>query len=107
MQDKLNSTSSTQLNIFSADIQRVALRVSTRRALTTVKDMAHNHLVLQRVFYYAPHLTSSLKKIRKKSEKPAQKLLGGIQSIIPYFPTRSLHRRRKVAGFGIKCPTTL
>ena len=99
-----NNSSSTELDILSNDTQRLALRIAARRASSIVKALVYNQYVLPRIRNHAPHLTSSLERLRGKIDQPEQRLL---RKTMPSFPAKLLHIPRKVAGLGLKCPTDI
>ena len=84
----LNNTSTTQLDILIRDTQRVAIRIQLRRASAT-----------------EPQLTSSLNDMKKKLDKPIQKLLRKLSNNMTSFPTKLLYTSKKMAGLGFKRPT--
>ena len=82
------------------------LRIATRMATLTTKAMVYSNMfVLQRIGYYPPHLTSSLKDMRGKLDEPVQKLLRNLSSNMPSFPTKILNIPKNTSGIGFKCPT--
>ena len=95
IQNILNKTSTTQLDILGEDTQRLALRIATRRAAPTTKMKVYNMHELPRIGYFAPHLTSSLKYIRKQLDKPVQNLLRNLLSSMPTSVPTKLHYNPK------------
>ena len=104
IQNILYNTSTTQLDILSTDTQRQALWIATRGATPTTKAMVYNMFVLTRIGY-APRLTSSLKDVREKLDKPVQKPLRNLCNNVPSFPTKLLYIPNNLPGLRFKCPT--
>ena len=103
----LNNTSTAQLYILSRNTHRIAIRIASRRASATVKAMVYNMYALARIQYYGPHLTSSLEDMRKRLDKPIQKILRKLSNNMSSFPTELLYITKAMAGLGFKCPTDI
>ena len=67
--------------------------------------MVYNMYVLPRMGYYAQNLTSPLKDMREKPDKPIQNLLRNISSKMSSFPTKLLYIPINMSGLEFKCPT--
>ena len=69
--------------------------------------MVYNMYALAMIRYYGPYLTSSLEYMRKRQNKPIQRLLRKLTNNMKSFPTELLYITKKMAGLGFKCPTDI
>ena len=101
----LDNSTRTQLQITSTNLQKMCVRIASRRASAATKAAVYNMYVLAQLRYYGPHFTAPQTKLEKLFDEPVQTLLRKLTYNMQSFPTALLWIPRDKGGLGFRKPT--